>query len=550
MAQRATKFAKKTSRHVEVGALARASSPSEELRGVPLEILPLLAPFKKRGRLTVRVEKLPMQARLSAGRNNGDRSYSLMMDELEDLEYLAPEGTDPRPVLSVRIITLDDGDASTIAVRELPVEFGGEELGEIDLANISNEELRRLIEELTRVKSTLSMREAELNEARAKSAMPGRLPPGTIDAELIEARAAWKAEMDEKIAKVKAEAAANLEKSWTAWQAEQKQKSRNDSGVDIDRERARWQQESAAVLAEARREWKAEEERRLAAAEAKWRTEVEHAAEKQRASSKAVREHGDAIELRRLRDELLSMQNLLAERDAELAQAKTGKIQSPSRQEIEAAVAKAQKEWKEAEAARLAAVEARAQEKANRALADAQAQAKSGNDKIDAEIRRLRDELSSTQARLANREKELAQAHNHVKTGKAENDAELRRLRDETGVLQSKLVNRDKELAQAQLAVKDALERGRKTADEMLAKAEAVWKTRESDRMMTAEVQWQETSTKMLADARAQAKAELDAALSKARERWVAETDATLAKAEATWKAREADRLMTAEVQW
>src|SRR6185312_7335967 len=224
-------------------------------------------------------------------------------------------------------------------------------------------------------------------------------------------------------------------------------------------------------------------------------------------SSKGMREHGDAIELRRLRDELLSMQNLLAERDAEAA---TGKAQSPSRQEIEAAVAKAQKEWKEGEAARLAAVEARAQEKANRALADAQAQAKSGNDKIDAEIRRLRDELSSTQARLANREKELAQAHNHVKTGKAENDAELRRLRDETGTLQSKLVNRDKELAQAQLAVKDALERGRKTADEMLAKAEAVWKTRESDRMMTAEVQWQETSTKLLADARAQAQAARD----------------------------------------
>lgn len=550
MAQRATKFAKKTSRHVEVGALARASSTSDELRGVPLEILPLLAPFKKRGRLTVRVEKLPIQARLSAGRNNGDRSYSLMMDELEDLEYLAPEGTDPRPVLSVRIITLEDGDASTIAVRELPVEFGGEELTEIDLANISNEELKRLIEELTRVKSTLSLREAELNEVRAKAATPGKLPPGTIDAELVEARAAWKAEMEEKIAKVKAEAAANLERSWAAWQAEQKQKSKTESGVDIDKERARWQQESAAILAEARREWKAEEERRLAAAEARWRTDAEHAAEKQRASSKAMREHGDAIELRRLRDELLSMQNLLAERDAELAQAKSGKAQGAGRQEIEAAVARAQKEWKAEEAARIAAAEARAEEKANKAIAEAQAQLRSGNDKSDGELRRLRDELSSVQAKLANREKELAQAHNHVKTGKVENDAELRRLRDEAAALQNKLVTRDKELAQAHLAIKDAQERGRKLADETLGKAEAAWKARESDRMMAAEVQWQETSTKMLADARAQAKAELDAALSKARERWVAETDATLAKAEATWKARESDRLMTAEVQW
>lgn len=550
MAQRATKFAKKTSRHVEVGALARTSSPSDELRGVPLDILPLLAPFKKRGRLTVRVEKLPIQARLSAGRNNGDRSYSLMMDELEDLEYLAPEGTDPRPILSVRIIALDDGDASTIAVRELPVEFGGEELTEIDLANISNEELKRLIEELTRVKSTLSLREAELNEVRAKASVPGKLPPGTIDAELVEARAAWKAEMEEKIAKVKAEAAANLERSWAAWQAEQKQKSKTESGVDIDKERARWQQESAAILAEARREWKAEEERRLAAAEARWRADAEHAAEKQRASSKAMREHGDAIELRRLRDELLSMQNLLSERDAELAQAKSGGVQGAGRQEIEAAIAKAQKEWKAEEAARIAAAEARAEEKANKAIAEARAELKSGNDKSDSEFRRLRDELSSAQAKLANREKELAQAHNNVKTGRAENDAELRRLRDETAALQNKLVTRDKELAQAHLAIKDAQERGRKLADEMLGKAEAAWKARESDRMMAAEVQWQETSTKMLADARAQAKAEFDAALSKARERWVAETDATLAKAEATWKARESDRLMTAEVQW
>ena len=143
MAQRATKFAKKTSRHVEVGALARTpGDPSEELRAVPLDILPLLTPFKKRGRLSVRVEKLPIQARLSAGRNNGDRSYSLMLDELEDLSYLAPEGTDPRPILSLRIMALDDGDAATIALRDLPVDFGGNEFVE----GVDSEDVRRLVD--------------------------------------------------------------------------------------------------------------------------------------------------------------------------------------------------------------------------------------------------------------------------------------------------------------------------------------------------------------------------------------------------------------------
>ncbi|HVP83086.1 MAG TPA: SH3 domain-containing protein [Rhizomicrobium sp.] len=587
MAQRATKFAKKTSRHVEVGALARASasSSSEDMRSVPLDLMPLLQPFKKRGRLTVRVEKLPIQARLSAGRNNGDRSYSLMMDELEDLEYLAPEGTEPRPVLSVRVISLDDGDASTIAVKDVVVEFGEEEnFGEIDLANISNEDLRRLIEELTRVKSTLSLREAELNEIRSKPAANGKLPPGTLEAELAEARAAWKVEMDEKIAKVKAEAAANLERSWSAWQAEQAKKS---GAADFEKERIRWQQDSVAAIAKAEREWKLAEERRFAAAEAKWHEHTEDQVEKTRASSKAVRDHGDQIELRRLRDELLSMQNLLAERDAEIAQARVsgGKAAAPGKQDVEAAIAKAQKEWKEAEAARLAAAEARWKERAEKAVADVQTQSKSGRDQSEGELRRLREELATAQAKLANREKELAQSHSTAKSGREQIDAELRRLRDEASTLQIKLAERDKELAQAhtvaksardqgeaelrrvrdqasalqvklierekelvqaQVAIREAQDGERRNADIALTKAEQSWKARESERSATAQSQWQEKTAKAIAEAHAQAKAEL----AKERERWKAEADATLAKAEAVWKAREVERLAAAESQW
>ncbi|HVZ67847.1 MAG TPA: SH3 domain-containing protein [Rhizomicrobium sp.] len=547
MAQRATKFAKKTSRHVEVGALARApSTAKDEMRSVPLDLLPLLQPFKKRGRLSVRVEKLPIQARLSAGRNNGDRSYSLMMDELEDLEYLAPEGTDPRPVLSVRVISLDDGDASTIAVKEITVEFGEEEnFGEIDLANISNDELRRLIEELTRVKSTLSLREAELNEIRSKNSANGKLPPGTFEAELAAARAAWKVEMDEKIAKVKAEAAANLERSWSAWQAEQEKKS---GAADIEKERIRWQQESVAAIARAEKEWKAAEERRFVAAEAKWREHTEAQVEKTRASSRAMREHGDQIELRRLRDELLAMQNLLAERDAEIAQMRASgpKAAPQGRQEIEAAVAKAQKEWKEAEAARFSAAEARWKELTEKAVAEALSNSKPGRDQGEAELRRLREELSTTQAKLANREKELAQSHSTSKSGREQTDSELRRLRDQASTLQVKLIEREKELAQAQVAIREAQESERRNAEAVLNKAEQSWKAREAERFAAAQAQWQEKTAKAIAEAHAQAKAEL----AKERERWKAEADATLAKAEAVWKAREADRLAAAESQW
>ena len=174
MAQRATRFARKTAEaRPSEGVLARAiAEPSDELRAVPLEILPLIAPYKGRGRLSIRIEKLPIQARLSRGRNNGDRSYSLMLDELEDLAYLAPEGPEPAPVLALRIISLDEGDASTIALRDLPVAFGEieEEFGGEDgLSGVSSADVRRLIDELTRAKSTLAIREIELADARLKA---------------------------------------------------------------------------------------------------------------------------------------------------------------------------------------------------------------------------------------------------------------------------------------------------------------------------------------------------------------------------------------------
>ena len=43
--------------------------------------------FVAQGRLAVRIERMPQLARLSTGRNNGDNSWSLTLDQLEDLTY-------------------------------------------------------------------------------------------------------------------------------------------------------------------------------------------------------------------------------------------------------------------------------------------------------------------------------------------------------------------------------------------------------------------------------------------------------------------------------
>ena len=92
---------------------------SGEPRAIPIDLLPLLAPHKKHGKLSLRVERLPQQTRLSAGTRNNDGSWSLTRDELEDLEYIVPEGVEGAKSLSVRVVSLTAG--STLAVLDYPI---------------------------------------------------------------------------------------------------------------------------------------------------------------------------------------------------------------------------------------------------------------------------------------------------------------------------------------------------------------------------------------------------------------------------------------------
>ena len=122
-APRATGFSKKP-------AVAKTNRVSEGTRSlpealpapqpIPVALAPLLSPYKRHGRLSLRIERLPRMARLSAGRNNGDNSWSLTLDQLEDLTYLPPQGMDEAHSLAVRIIGLDSG-GSTLAVLDFPV---------------------------------------------------------------------------------------------------------------------------------------------------------------------------------------------------------------------------------------------------------------------------------------------------------------------------------------------------------------------------------------------------------------------------------------------
>src|SRR6185295_19152130 len=98
--------------------LAKGPETPAAVYAVPLELAPMLSPFKKHGRLSIRLDRLPVFARLSAGRNNGDNSWSLAPDELDDRTYLLPEGSDGPHTLVIRII---GPGGSTLGVLDLPI---------------------------------------------------------------------------------------------------------------------------------------------------------------------------------------------------------------------------------------------------------------------------------------------------------------------------------------------------------------------------------------------------------------------------------------------
>src|SRR5580704_1674834 len=134
MAQRAIGFAKRpvAAKKAHTSASTRTLAEAAARRVIPLQLASLLSPYKNRGRLSLRIERLPHLARLSRGRNNGNGSWSLASDELEELEYLLPEGMDEAHSLAIRIIDLAGGDGKTLAVLDYlvsPEAVGAEEAG-------------------------------------------------------------------------------------------------------------------------------------------------------------------------------------------------------------------------------------------------------------------------------------------------------------------------------------------------------------------------------------------------------------------------------------
>ena len=115
-----------TAKLAEAPALA-SLDPSAALQAISVDLRSVISAYRRRGRFMLRIENLPQLARFSAGQNNGNCTWSLQLDELEDLVYFAPKSAHADHTLSIRLIAKDETEAFTIAVIDFPIRGTGGE---------------------------------------------------------------------------------------------------------------------------------------------------------------------------------------------------------------------------------------------------------------------------------------------------------------------------------------------------------------------------------------------------------------------------------------
>ncbi len=519
---------------------ARASvDSSTAARAIPINLSPLISAYRKRGRFMLRVENLPQSARFSAGQNNGDGTWSLMLDELDELVYFAPKTASADHTLSIRLIAKDETEAFTIALIDFPImgasDRDGAGFAKSSPASGSEASQEILRSEIHALEASLAAREAELNQLRASAERMGVLLQQKMDSAVADAAAVWKRE---EAARLEAEKA-RLEEQYERRLAERE--SRVQAIADIGREQ-------------------------------------------------------QATSLRRLAQEFAGTKEMLAVREGELAASRTGLERLRKETEADVASVRAAAETRMADALKRAEAEWRAE--AARSLGEmtarceateaalASARAVNPDAELQAEMNRLRTQLERLQ-RQADADIAAAKAAADAKAADALKNAETqwqarmaktqaeltaRWEAAEAALASARAVNPDAALQAEMNTLRAQLERLQRQADADIAAAKAAADARTADAVKNAETEWQarmakaqaemtarwEAAEAALASARLAApdgnrEAELQAEMNRLRaelERLQRQANADIAAAKAMADAKTADALKNAETEW
>ena len=355
----------------------------------------------------------------------------------------------------------------------------------------NDSEFRRLNDALVDVSAKLQRSEAALAKAQAELKSSHERRDGAEMRRLKDALA----EVQAKLAKRHAELAETQTAADNAVAA-----ARQEFEHRLGQAKEEWAAEEAARLAEAKAEWKKHSDRLFKQATVRLEG-AEAALAEARAAAGAAQDRREGADLKRLRTEFSEARAKLAEREAELAEAKVavGRERERNRADVEAALAKAEENWKAAEVVRLAEIETREQERGARALAEAtgrleRTEAALNEMRLQLEAERERGivAIAETRTRLERTESALQDARNQIESMRdPANEVELSRLRSDLASFQVLIDERGAELAEARAAARRSREEWNMRIQAAVMRARDEWQEGEDRRMEAARRQWE-----------------------------------------------------------
>jgi hypothetical protein len=506
-------MADRKQRSIRPGQQGASTRPGSLLDAVPLDIMAAVPTGDSHGRVTVRVEGLLNGGRLTKGQNNGDRTWSLNVEELDGLKYVPPYGGFTSHTLWIRVLAMDEGLANTLSVFALEVD------PDALPPRLHNSEAENKL-------SAAGSKGVRNAKAEAPAPDPSKLK-AQIEAE-AERRAA---EAQKKSA---ADAARELKDARAAWQEEADRK--------LADARAAWQKETAQKLADAKAEAEAAMLRQIkadsGAKAADQASQAQRIAELEKRLHAAESKAGSAETISDLEAQLQNAQKAAAEKDKLAATV----------QELQDHLKNAAKVWEKAEARALAAE--KASQAADGKLVDALAQLA----RADEEVKRAeRSANSAAEGQVKRLTAELA-------AKEKEHEAALKAVRKETKdavdadyveALEALRKQHEDELSKR---IAQEREKVTKEYEERMAELQATLENAAERRVGAVEKSIQDAvadaCAKAVSDAQAEWQSEHEQSLAQASEAWKRDLDQRLAAARIEWEGERQEAQQAAEAEW
>lgn len=573
-------------------------------QGIPLDLGPMLSPYRHHKKLSIRIEKLPQLSRLSNGHNNGDCTFSLKLDDLQGLLYLPPPGEEPSPVtLVLRVINVDDDYATTLALIDIPVpqEPSGDdganpklrvvEADKDDGAGATNEpaeaaslmsihvkrppqtvgdvgseppDVRKELEaELSDLREQMatSTNDAEATHQQAFQAAEAALARDFVEqikSTKVQLEQGFEARLAEALrqAEVQTEETVNARIAAIEMQAEEAaDRARAEAQKDFEKELSQLQQQQEAgavdiddVRKQALKTAEAEHTRVVAELEAAHQSALKEHISK----TKEQLEAEFAARLEKAVSQAEKQTSALAaaaDKKVEYAEAEAGRTQVKAKKEFEKELTRLQKQLE-------AAGSDRGKEHKKELAAAETAQARAIEELQKTHAAALETQAATAREQLAAAQAELEQA---AKNQQAESEAELASTREawqaeeaeRQAAMRTEFEAELAQLRQQQESSSVDIDAVRLEATKT-AKAEHARQISELEDNHARALEEQAATTKAemdqafaarLAEAVQQAEAKVEAGMVEARQSWEVKAEATLLAARKAWKAEEAERI-------